>query len=41
MGIAAVGGENDGAEDVGFVLDGEGGCGGVVVAIVQTLEAHC
>jgi len=40
MGIAAVGGEDDGAEDVGFVLDGEGGCGGVVVAIVQALEAH-
>lgn len=40
MSIAAVGGENDGAEDVGFVLDGEGGCGGVVVAIVQALQAH-
>ena len=40
MCIAAVDGENDGAEDVGFILDGEGSCGGVVVAIVQALQAH-
>lgn len=40
MCIAAVGGEDDGAEDVGFVLDGEGCCGGAVVAIVQALQAH-
>ena len=40
MGIAAVGCEDDCAEDFGFVLEGEGACGGVVVAIVQALQAH-
>ncbi len=40
MGIASVGCEDDGAEDVGFILNGEGGCRGVVIAIVQALQAQ-
>jgi len=40
VGVAAVGGEDDGAENVGFVLDGEDARRGVVVIIVQASQPH-
>ena len=45
MSVAAVGGEDDGAENVGFaenvglILDGEYACRGVIVVIVETPQS--
>ena len=41
MRVAAVGGEDNGAEDIALVLDGKNTRGGIIIFIVQTAEAHC